>query len=134
MSEDQTQPTGIAELDTLLGLKDEQNPLGEFQEKTTTILIRGGQGAGKTTLALQILSNQLKRAIAANEGTGKNQYAMFLSLERSAGDAIEYSNNTFGFEMQVVQEQKPKVVAGKVLGIDGGHLNKLLNRYFQKKT
>jgi KaiC/GvpD/RAD55 family RecA-like ATPase len=117
--EDQTQPTGIAELDGLLRLKDEKNPSGAFLENTTTILIRGGQGAGKTTLALQILSNQLKRAKHATEEATKNQYGLFLSLERSAEDAIKYSNNKFGFGIDAVEGKNPKVAAGQILGIDG---------------
>jgi KaiC/GvpD/RAD55 family RecA-like ATPase len=74
-------PTGIPELNCLLGLKNDVFPLDH-----TTILIRGGQGAGKTTLALQILSNQL---------AVKNNFGLFLSLERPAKDAVTYVHDNF---------------------------------------
>jgi len=127
----QIQLTGIAELDQLLNLKT------KFRENTTTaILIRGGQGAGKTTLALQILANQLKKEDSLGK---KNHFGLFLSLERSAKDAIEYSNNSFGFKMDFIDGIiKPdgtvqKVVAGKVLGIDGHVFREKLKKCFLEK-
>jgi len=73
-------PTGILELDRLLDMGDEKFDDG------TVILIRGGPGAGKTTLAIQILDNQL-----ANSSPEEPQFALFLSLENPSQRVLNYA-------------------------------------------
>ncbi len=108
--------TGMAELDQLLGLPDKEFP------DTATILIRGGQGAGKTTLALQILNHQLKETIDQETGkkTEENEknFGLFLSLERQANVALKNAKDNLGMtSLELVATATCE--GGKVLGVDG---------------
>ncbi|MFA5422288.1 MAG: hypothetical protein WC374_00325 [Phycisphaerae bacterium] len=97
--------THIDVLDKLLGLvKDQIEILGG-----KIILIRGEPGSGKTTLGLQILSENLRsireECNEAAKKQGKDtatqdnnkQKVAFFSLETDPGQAIEYTKDKYGF-------------------------------------
>ena len=76
--------TGINALDEMLG--------GRGIPYGSTVLIRGGPGTGKTTLALQIVRQHLK-----TEG----HVAAFVSLEKEPAKVIEYANAAFNFGIDI---------------------------------
>jgi hypothetical protein len=128
--------TGIAELDHLLGLK------GKISDDTTSILIRGGQGAGKTTLALQILSNRLSMNVKDSQGEvldNSHNYGLFLSLERPACKTLEYMKREFGL-FQAMWDGEPashgKKVndQNKIVGMDGEDFTKEVKRLFKNRS
>lgn len=72
--------TGIPELDSMLG--------GGLPPKCV-VLLRGGPGTGKTTLALQIVSNILK-------GRADDRFGFFYSLESKDEDVLNQMAKTYG--------------------------------------
>ena len=72
--------TGIPALDRMLGGKGLPHP--------SIVLLRGGPGSGKTTLALQIIASHLR-------SDNPKGYAAFVSLEADPERTIEYANATF---------------------------------------
>jgi hypothetical protein len=81
--------TGIRELDGLLG--------GGF-DQGTVVLLRGGPGSGKTTLALQLIDRHLTRAIQSTQGADDEPgAAIFLSLEVDAFRAVQHVRRSFDF-------------------------------------
>lgn len=136
MNTDLPPPTGIPELNCLLGMnKQEHIPLDH-----TTVLIRGGQGAGKTTLALQMLSNRL----AAED---EENYGLFLSLERPAKDVLQYAHDRFRMFTSAddIKDQVPKRFKffksdsrfsspGCVLGLDGREFTEKAKKAFEKRN
>src|ERR1035438_2968498 len=79
-------PTGIDELDALLGMEGEDFP------DNALVLIRGGPAAGKTTLALQILDRQLRRQDVIS-------FALFISLEQDPHSVLKRARASFNLEL-----------------------------------
>jgi len=78
--------TYIEELDKLLGIHQPPDCL----DFGTTILLRGGPGSGKTTLALQIIGNFL------NEGDNPPRpHALFISCEQEPEDVVANMQEKF---------------------------------------
>lgn len=75
--------TGISTLDDMIG--------GEILPGHS-ILLRGGPGSGKTTLALQIIAKHLS--------ADKKRRAVFISLETSPRTALEYATQNYGFQFE----------------------------------
>jgi hypothetical protein len=81
--------TGIQELDRLLG---------DGLDPGTVVLLRGGPGSGKTTLALQLIDRHLARAIRSPDDSGNGVgAAVFLSLEVKPDRALSHVMESFGF-------------------------------------
>ena len=80
--------TGIEQLDRLLG--------GGF-DPGSVILLRGGPGSGKTTLALQLLDRHLAQGNANSSGDSELGAGVFLSLEVEPDRALLHVNRSFGF-------------------------------------
>ncbi len=76
--------TGIAVLDEMLG--------GDGIPDGSVVLLRGGPGTGKTTLALQIAADHL-----AQDDT--HNYAIFISLETTPKLATKHVARAFGFKL-----------------------------------
>jgi len=74
--------TGINALDKMLGAGI---PTGSL------VLLRGGPGSGKTTLALQIVANHLR----AQEGN----LAVFISLEKDPTEVLEHVKLAYGLNL-----------------------------------
>ena len=81
--------TGISALDAMLG--DKGIPSGSI------VLVRGGPGTGKTTLALQIIANHLAQK---RQEKKQNEYAAFVSLETDPDRAVQHAKEAFGFRLE----------------------------------
>lgn len=95
-SNQDTQPlhgirTEIEVLDKLLGYDEFERPDIRI-EPGSIFLIRGEPGAGKTTLGLQILSQNLERTKSDTD----TKY-VFFSLEREPSEVLEYTKTGYGF-------------------------------------
>jgi len=101
---------GIDALDMMLGAT------GILQG--STILVRGGPGTGKTTLALQIINEYVKTA---------QNFAAFISLEVDPERAILYADDRFHFDI------KSRVDSHQVKLIGRSHIaEELKTRLFTK--
>jgi archaellum biogenesis ATPase FlaH len=79
--------TGISTLDRLIGIEADT---GEIKPGSI-ILLRGGPGSGKTTLALQILAEHMKTIAAQGS---------FVSVELKPGEIIDHLKEKFCFGVE----------------------------------
>jgi RecA-family ATPase len=93
--------TGIPELDEMIGLR---NTGGETEEidSGSVMLIRGEPGSGKTTLGLQILSNNAKDLAGAQTVSHPPQPAdrakfLFISLEQEPTHVLRRVHESYLF-------------------------------------
>lgn len=90
----ETIKTGIEVLDTLVSGEKRRGILTD-----STVLLRGGPGTGKTTLALQMIRGHIAR--------DKN-VAVLVSLEEEPSRVLEYANKTFNFKIAFKDGQRTK--------------------------
>ena len=82
--------TGIKELDYLLGKGSTHGSDARGIRRGCVALVRGEPGSGKTTLALQILSDYLK---------SKKNKAVLFSLEENSLDLLKRMDRNFHFDL-----------------------------------
>jgi len=83
-------PTGIEELDSLLGKGSDYGSDDRGIKRGCVALVRGEPGSGKTTLVLQILSDYLKN---------ENNKAVLFSLEEKSLDLLSRMDKNFHFDL-----------------------------------
>jgi len=88
--------TGIDALDAMLGAGIRMG---------STVLLRGGPGTGKTTLALQII----KKHSEQTQGC-----AVLISLEKDPQEVVEYANTAFGFGIKLLEDRLETSTTSKV--------------------